>query len=74
MNRKRNLLTLIAILMALVVGAALNNILHLPSVQAYTPLTIPKSYGTLKATMRAALILRTPPVLFAWFKYQTIGP
>lgn len=52
MNLKRFFLTSIAILMALVVGAALNSILHFPSVQAQEsqPLTIPKSYGTLKGS------------------------
>lgn len=56
MNRKQFLLTSIAILMALVVGAVLNNIIHVPPAQAQERLTIPKSYGTVKGSMGNGLI------------------
>lgn len=56
MNRKQFLLTSIAILMALFVGAVLNNIIHVPPAQAQERLTIPKSYGTLKGSIGGGLI------------------
>ena len=56
MNRKRFLVTSIAILMALVVGAALNNILYVQRAQAQGRRTIPKSWGTLKGSVGISLI------------------
>jgi hypothetical protein len=56
MNRKQLLLTSIAILIALVVGAALNNILYIQPVEAQAPRTIPKSWGTLKGGANVHLI------------------
>jgi hypothetical protein len=59
MNRKQFLLTSIAILIALFVGAALNNILYVQPAQAQgvrTPRTIPKSWGTLKGSASVYLI------------------
>ncbi|MFY9621424.1 MAG: hypothetical protein WAQ99_16555 [Pyrinomonadaceae bacterium] len=57
MNRKRFLLTSIAILIAFVAGAALSNILQVQSAQAQrAPMTIPKSYGTLKGAVLTSLI------------------
>jgi hypothetical protein len=48
MTRKQFLLALIAILVALVVGAALNNILHLPTAHAQDQCVVPKAWGTYK--------------------------
>jgi hypothetical protein len=56
MNRKQFLLTSIAILVALVVGAALNNILHIQAAQAQASRTIPKSWGTVKGAAGEHLI------------------
>jgi hypothetical protein len=60
MNRKQFLLTSIAILIALVVGAVLNNILQVQSVEAQAPQSIPrsipKSYGALKGSVGNSLI------------------
>ncbi len=56
MNRKRFLLTSIAILIALVVGAALNNIFQVQPAQAQGPRTIPKSWGALKGSAGVHLI------------------
>ena len=56
MNRKRFLLTSITILISLAVGAVLNNILQVQSVEAQAPMSIPKSYGTLKGSAAVSLI------------------
>jgi hypothetical protein len=56
MNRKQFLLTSIAVLVALVVGAVLNNFIHIPTAQAQQVYTIPKSFGTLKGSAGVHLI------------------
>jgi hypothetical protein len=56
MNRKQYILTSIAILVAFVLGAALSNLLHVPSTQAQETQTIPKNFGTLKGGLASALI------------------
>ena len=58
MNRKQFCLSSIAILVALLVGAALNTVFHVQPAQAQTgrQRAIPKDWGTLKGSVGLSLI------------------
>jgi hypothetical protein len=77
MNRKRNFLTVTAILVAFVVGAAVNSIFHIQVAQAHPVRTIPKSYGTLKGASGVSLIFEdsagTIRLVTAQEEFNTLG-
>ena len=73
MSTKQFLLTSIAILIALVVGAASKNILNVQSTQAQTGglRTIPKSWGTLKGSIGASLIVEDSTRYYSPLAHRT---